>query len=71
MLKSNTIRFVTDTFGQAVQFVDEPIDIQPDDPDAPDTPAEQSFMKQALLVSKKPLDCTSKSAVDQFVITGA
>ena len=53
MLKSNTIRFTTDTFGQAVEFIDEPIDIQPDDPDAPDTPTEQSFMKQALLISKK------------------
>ena len=34
MLKSNTIRFTTDTFGQAVEYIDEPIDIQPDDPDA-------------------------------------
>lgn len=72
MLTSSTIRFTTDTFGEAVPFVDEPIEPQPVDPDAPDTPDDQpTFKKQALLTSKTPLDCTKKSAVDSFLITGA
>ncbi|MBD3878234.1 MAG: hypothetical protein SR1Q5_00910 [Quinella sp. 1Q5] len=72
MLTSNTIRFATDTFGAAVVFNEEPIDSTPD-PDAPDDPIpdeEQTFMKTAFLVSKVPLDCSQKSAVDSFVITG-
>lgn len=71
MLKSNTIRFTSDNFGQAVPFVDEPIDEQPVDPDAPDTPTQPVFVKQALLISKTPLDCSRVSAVDNFIITGS
>ncbi|MBR2775201.1 MAG: hypothetical protein IKD73_09480 [Selenomonadaceae bacterium] len=70
MLESNTIRFTTDTFGASLAFVEEPIDGLPEDPDSPDIPEEQTFMKQAFLVSKVPLNCTKKTAVDQFVITG-
>lgn len=64
MLTSNTMRFGTDTFGSALTFVDEPTGA--DDPSTATT----SFLKKALLVSKQPLDCTNKSYVDQFVITG-
>lgn len=74
MLKSNTIRFSSDSFGQAVTFVDEPIDSsQPEDPDAPDVVDEESqaLTKQALLIAKTPLNCSKVSAVDQFIITGA
>ncbi|MBQ3444250.1 MAG: hypothetical protein IJG33_13505 [Selenomonadaceae bacterium] len=60
------IRFATDSFGSAVEFVEE--DLQ--DPDAPDSP-QQTFMKTALLKSKVPLDCTNKAAVESFVITGS
>lgn len=53
------IRFATDTFGQAVDFIDD----QP-------TPASPSFVKQAFLKSLVPIDCSDKQHVDQFVITG-
>lgn len=79
MLKSSTIRFSADTFGKEVPFVDEPIEPTPEDPDAPDEkqpdPEDEQpipvIVKQALLVSKVPLDCTKKTAIDQFIITGA
>lgn len=69
MLTSNTMRFGTDTFGDALTFVDPPI--TPTEPD-PDTPSEsqEGFQKTALLISKKALDCTKKSNVDSFVIYG-
>lgn len=70
MLTSNTIRFATDTFGSAQEFIEEPLEDTTPDPDAPDE-STTTFMKQALLVSKTPLDCSKKSAVDQFVITGS
>ena len=59
------IRFATDSFGSAQEFIEE--DIQ--NPDAPDTPS-SSFMKTAFLKSKVPLDCSNFSSVDSFVITG-
>ena len=57
MLKSNTMRFATDTFGAALPPLDDPT-------------TEPTFSKQALLVSKKALDCTDKTAVNNFLIEG-
>ncbi|MBR6711971.1 MAG: hypothetical protein IKI76_03140 [Selenomonadaceae bacterium] len=62
------IRFATDYFGAAQEFVEEPLDGSTD-PDAPDSPA-STFMKTALLKSNVPLDCSDVSAVNGFVITG-
>lgn len=62
------IRFATDNFGSAQEFVEEPLDGTVD-PDAPDTPA-ATFMKTALLKSKVALNCANVSAVSGFSISG-
>lgn len=67
----NTIRYATDTFGNAFDMT---IPVYDDSgstptPDPDDEPVVAPFIKSALLISKKALDCTNKSHV-QFQITG-
>ena len=65
-MNDHTMRFGTDIFG-LVEETEEP-----DTPseETPTTTPTAAFKKKALLISKKPLDCTNKSAVLNFIISG-
>ena len=64
MITSNTMRFCTDIFG----FTDEDEDTQAEEQE--DTKVQAPTTKTAFLVSKKPFDCTKKSAVTGFIVSG-
>ena len=69
MLTSNTMRFCTDIFG----IVDESQDTestQTDDSASSKEPVVATFNKEALLGSKKAWNCTNKSEVTGFVVSG-
>lgn len=65
MLRSSTIRFAVDTFGDAL--IVEPVETPTEEP-VEEPPARTK--KKALLVSNTAINCTKLDAVDEIVITG-